>query len=436
MLYRVAVQRAKRGREGVNAKKDIGEVSLYRNRAFVILWTGGIVSEVGSSMSTLVFPLVGFALTGSTFLAGLAATGVLIGELLGRLVSGPLVDRWAKRSTIVFANAVAAVAMSSVALASLTHWLTLSHLLIAGLAIGLADAFVAPAVSASIRHVVPMDQLPLAYTRLQVRQHLSSLVGPPLGGALYSIARSVPFVVDAISYIAFGALASRLPPTLRATDRSTSSFLTDAREGFKFLWRHGVVRAILLWGGLFNFAMTYVGTAVTLRLIRAGVTPAAIGLVDTVAAVAGLVGAVVAGRIVAQFRTGLLTITTGLALAVIVAPMGLTTNVVLIGALFAVGIVLVPANNSGISAYIATVTPLNLQARVNAAGGVLSLGLSPLAPPAAGVLIATVGGPWSMLIGSAFLLISLVPLIINREVRNLGKPVTWRKPTQTHGDPA
>lgn len=408
--------------------------SLYRNRAFMILWTGGIVSELGSSMSTLVFPLVGFALTRSTFLAGLAATGVLVGELLGRLVSGPLVDRWAKRNTVVAANAVAAVAMSSVAVASLTHWLTLAHLLVAGLAIGLAEAFLAPAVSASIRHVIPMDQLPSAYTRLQVRSHLANLIGPPLGGALYSIARSVPFVVDAISYLGYGALASRLPPTLRTTDRTAGSFLSDARQGFLFVWRHRVVRSILLWGGLFNFAMAYVFTAVTLRLIRAGVTPAAIGLINTVAAIAGLLGAVVAGSIVARFRTGLLTITTGLVLAVIVAPMGLTTNVVLIGALFAVGIVLVPANNSGISAFVATATPLNLQARVNAAAGVLSLGPAPLAPPLAGALIATVGGPTSMLIGSALLLVSLTPLIVNREVRSLGKPATWREPAVGNDD--
>jgi MFS family permease len=398
---------------------------LYRNRAFVILWTGGIVSGTGSSMSTLVFPLVGFALTGSTFLAGLAATGVLVGELLGRLVSGPLVDRWPKRSAIVVTNTVAAVAMASVAVASLAQWLTLAHLLVAGLAIGLAEAFLAPAVSASIRHVVPVDQLPVAYTRLQVRQHLAELVGPPLGGALYAIGRSVPFVVDAVSYLAFAILAVRLPAALRTRGRSAGSFLGDAREGFAFVWRHGAVRAILLWGGLFNFAMAYVVTAVTLRLVQAGVPAVAIGLVSTVAAVAGLLGAVAAGRIVPRFRTGLLTITTGAVLALIVAPMGLTTNVVVIGALFAAGIVLLPANNSGISAYIATVTPPELQARVNAAAGVLSLGPAPLAPPLAGALIAAVGGPGSMLVGSALLVVSLLPLVVNHEVRSLGKPTAW-----------
>lgn len=413
----------------------ITEVSLYRNRAFMVLWTGGIVSELGSSMSTLVFPLVGFALTGSTFLAGLAATGVLVGELLGRMVSGPLVDRWAKRSVIIATNAVAAVAMSSVAVASLTHWLTLTHLMLTGLAIGLAEAFLSPAVSASIRQVLPPEQLPLAYTRLQVRGHLAGLIGPPLGGALYSIARSLPFVVDAISYLAYGVLARTLPPTLQSTDRRADSFLNDARQGFVFVWRHRVVRSILLWGGLFNFAAAYVFTAVTLRLITAGVTPAAIGLVNTIAAVAGLVGAVAAGVIVARFRTGQLTITTGLVLAAIVAPMGLTTNVVLIGALFTGGIVLIPANNSGISAYLATVTPPHLQARVNAAGGALSLGPAPLAPPIAGALITTVGGPASMLIGSGLLVASLTPLVINREVRGLGKPAAWRTPASLNAGP-
>ncbi|MGF0312265.1 MFS transporter [Rhodococcus sp. IEGM1428] len=333
----------------MDSRKDIDKSPLHRNRPFLILWTGGVVSGVGSSMSSLVFPLVGFALTDSTFLAGLAATGVLTGELVGRLVSGPLVDRWPHRRTLTIANTAAAVSMSSVATASLTHMLTLIHLVIAGVAIGVADAFVGPAVSAAIRHVVPAGQLPLAYTRIQIREHLASLIGPPLGGALYSIARSVPFIVDAISYLTFGLLSSRLPTTAKTSDQSSRSFLSDARDGFIFVWRHGAVRAILIWGGLFNFAMAYVFTAVTLRLIRDGVDPVAIGLIDTVAAAAGLIGAVAAGRLVATFRTGRLTIFTGLMLAVIVAPMGLTTNVVLIGALFAAGIVLLPANNAGIS---------------------------------------------------------------------------------------
>ncbi|MBY4012763.1 hypothetical protein [Rhodococcoides fascians] len=125
-----------------------------------------------------------------------------------------------------------------------------------------------------------------------------------------------------------------------------------------------------------------------------------------------------------------MTIFTGLALAVIVAPMALTKNVVLIGALIAASIVLLPANNAGISACIASVTPAHLQARVNAAGGVLSLGLAPLAPPAAGLSIPAAGGQASMFIGSALLIASLAPLAASRDVRELSKPAHW--PTTAH----
>ena len=132
----------------------------------------------------------------------------------------------------------------------------------------------------------------------------------------------------------------------------------------------------------------------------------------------------------ATFRKGRLTIFTGLALAVIVAPMALTKNLVLIGALIAASIVLLPANNAGISACIASVTPAHLQARVNAAGGVLSLGLAPLAPPAAGLSIPAAGGQASMFIGSALLIASLAPLAASRDVRELSKPAHW--PTTAH----
>src|SRR6202008_953051 len=67
---------------------------LPRNRHFLILWAGQAVSALGTSMSVLVFPLVGFAITGSTLLAGLATTAVLLGSVVARLPAGALADRW------------------------------------------------------------------------------------------------------------------------------------------------------------------------------------------------------------------------------------------------------------------------------------------------------------------------------------------------------
>ena len=39
---------------------------LARNHDFTILWVGETISELGSTMSLFVFPLIGYHLTGST----------------------------------------------------------------------------------------------------------------------------------------------------------------------------------------------------------------------------------------------------------------------------------------------------------------------------------------------------------------------------------
>ena len=282
--------------------------SLARNRDFVILWAGGAVSELGTSMSQLVFPLVGYAITHSTAEAGLATTGLLLGGVVVRLPAGALVDRFARSRVLVTTNVVAALVYGSLAVALLAGHLTLAHLVIAGFVSGATDAFDSPATSASVRTIVPKPQLPLAYTRLEARSRAAHLIGPPLGGALYSWIRGLPFVVDAVSYAAEAFAITRLRTPLPAPKRTPQSVRADMAEGLKFVWVNVGVRCMMIWGGLINFAGSFMFVAVTLRLIERGTRPAAIGLVETAAAVAGLAGALVAPMIIRRARTGWLTI--------------------------------------------------------------------------------------------------------------------------------
>jgi hypothetical protein len=105
--------------------------------------------------------------------------------------------------------------------------------------------------------------------------------------------------------------------------------------------------------------------------------------------------------------------------------MAWTTNVAIIGGLLAVGMFLLPATNSGISAYLVTIVPDRLQGRVNAAGGFIAEGVVPLAPALAGLLVGSIGGETATIIGAVLLMASLVPLVVSREIRGLGRPATW-----------
>lgn len=415
---------------------DAAEVPLRRNRDFLILWAGQAFSDAGTAMSSLVFPLLGYAITHSTLAAGAVTTAVVIGRVVARVLSGALVDRWSRKRVLVVGNTAAGVAFLAGAAAWSAGLLRLPVLLVVAVVAGTADAFIGPAASAGVRAVVPTHQLPGALARLQARHQVAQLVGPPVGGALFAISHGLPLAVDAFSYVVFAVASTALTSPLRAARDRAGRVLTDAKEGFAFMWRHAAIRSMMTWGGLFNFAMGYVYIALTLRLLRAGVHPAAIGGIEAVSAVAGLAGAVVAPTVVSRARSGRLTIATAILLAVIVTPVAFTTNVVIVATLFALGTFLIPANNSAIGGYMAAATPDRLQARVFAASGIFSLGFATAAPLAAGAVLGATGGTTALVVGAALIAFSITPLLTNAEVLRLGKPAEWPTAEQAESAPA
>ena len=400
---------------------------LTANRDFVVIWAGAGVSELGTSMSLLVFPLVGYAITHSTIQAGLATTGLILGNVLLRLPAGALVDRIARSRVLLLTNIAGALVYASLATALLLGHLTLGHLIVAGFLSGAAEAFAAPATSAAMRTIVAKPQLPLAYTRLEARDNAVQLVGPPLGGALYSLARGVPFLVDAVSYAVEAFAVTRIRTPLPAPARTAaSSVRADVAEGLRFVWDHVGVRSMMIWGGLVNFCGGFVFVAVTLRLIRAGAHPAAIGLVSTATAAAGLLGALVAPAIVTRAPTGLVAIVLTVVHGALIVPIAWTSNVAATGAFLAVGTFLVPANNAGISAYFVSIVPDALQGRVNSAAGFISTGISPFGPLLAGVALASFGGRTTLLLGGVLTAASVIPLVASRTVRTLAAGIPGR----------
>lgn len=405
---------------------DTRGLQLYRNRDFTILWCGQAASDFGSAMSLLVFPLIGYAISNSVIQAGFAAAAMLLGQVLVGLPAGALVDRWSRSLVLVIGNLAGFVVFSSLAIATFADALTMPHLVFGGFASGVISSFLDPASSAAIRTVVPAEQLPQAYTRLEARQHAVDLTGAPLGGALFSVARGIPFLIDAVSYCVMALAITRLRSALPAPETATGrSFGRELAEGLRFVWHNVGIRILTIWGAIFNFAVTVVFVGVTLRLVRAGVDPAAIGAVYAAAAAAGLLGAMLAPFVIRRIPTGILTIATTLVIAVIITPMAWTQNMVIIGALLAVGMFLLPANNAGVSAYMAAATPASFQGRMVSASRFVTSLASPVAPVAAGWLIGSVGGRTATLAGAVLVGLSAVPLVASPVARSLGCPDTW-----------
>ncbi len=94
---------------------------LWRNRNFMLLWSGQTISVFGSTISDLAFPLLVLALTGSPAQTGLVLALEAVPFLVFSLPVGAWVDRWNRKKVMILCNIGNALTLASIpfAMASL-----------------------------------------------------------------------------------------------------------------------------------------------------------------------------------------------------------------------------------------------------------------------------------------------------------------------------
>jgi MFS family permease len=404
-----------------------GYRELARNHDFTILWVGETISELGSTMSLFVFPLIGYHLTGSTAVAALLEAAGLLGMVATMLPAGILADRFDRRRLMTGASAAGALLYCSLALAGLLGALTVPHLAAVALLSGVCQGVFQPAQMAAIRTVVSTDELPTAFSQNQARQHVASLLGGPIGGALYAVRAWAPFAVDAISYCISCLTLSRIRTDLRPhpRDGAPTRPLHQVKEGYRFIRHQPFFRTLMVWATLSNLVVNACFFVVMMRLVRAGVQPAQIGLVSTFAGIGGILGALAAPYVIDRMRTGTLTVVVAwMGVLPLIPLMWWSTTWAACASVFTI-LVINPAGNAGIGAYRAAMTPDDLQGRVGSALSFVTMAGLPLAPVLGGFLLGVLGGPTAIAgMVAASVLNALIPTF-SRSMNSVPRPVEW-----------
>ena len=407
-----------------------GYRELARNHDFTILWVGETISELGSTMSLFVFPLLGYHLTGSTAVAALLEGAGLLGMVATMLPAGLLADRFDRRRLMMGASGTGALLFGSLAVAGALGSLTVPHLAAVALLTGIAQGVFQPAQMAAIRTVVTTDELPTAFSQNQARQHVASLVGGPLGGALYAVRAWAPFAVDAISYCISCLTLSRIRTDLRPQPREGAPTrpLHQVKEGYRFIRRQPFFRTLMIWAALNNLVVNACFFVVMMRLVREGVEPARIGLVSTAAGIGGILGALAAPYVIDRLRTGALTVVVGWMCVLPLIPlMWWSTTWAACASVFTI-LLINPAGNAGIGAYRAAMTPDDLQGRVGSAMSFVTMAGLPLAPVLGGFLLEAFGGPTAIAgMVAASVLTALIPTF-SRSRTAVPRPADWPRP--------
>ncbi len=161
---------------------------LWRNRSYMMLWSGQAISSIGTQVSTVAFPLLVLFLTRSPAQAGLMGAVRALPYLFFSLPAGALIDRWDRKRVMIVCDAGRAIAMGSIPVALELRHLSIVQLYIVSAVEGTLFVFFNIAEVAALPRVVSKDQLPAANAQNAATDGTSALVGPALGGALFGFA--------------------------------------------------------------------------------------------------------------------------------------------------------------------------------------------------------------------------------------------------------
>ncbi len=269
------------------------------------LWSGGLVSLVGTHMQFVALPYFVYQRTGSAFATALTATAQALPALALGPVAGAVADTRDTRRVLVTANVVLAAVTLGFCLVVVGPWWVVLGVALLQATVG---QLVAPAEAVLIPGLVPAARLPAANSLLGANYSIARLVGPAVGGVVYAaVGLPAVAVLNALSFAAAAVMVARITRT-RAPGGGdalpTTAGLLLAPVRWTAAWAHGwaeIRRQSLLVRLLLVFVVTGVGEGCVSALLAPYVQEVfggstALGLLLSCQAASGLAGAVLISR--------------------------------------------------------------------------------------------------------------------------------------------
>ena len=382
--------------------------TLWRHREFLKLWTAQTISVFGDNFTGLALPIIAaISLQATPGQMGVLTAVERAPFLILGLFAGVWVDRMRRRPILIVGDVGRGLVLLSIPLAALSASLGMSQLYVVGLLIGILTVFFDVSYQAYLPSLVERRQLVEGNSKLEATRSIAQLAGPGIAGAVIQILTApIAIILDAVSFLISALLIGSIRRPEEPPDaQGRRALLAEAREGLGVVFGSPYLRSIAGATGTSNLFASSLFTLYILFVTRElGLTPAAIGLIFSIANVAGLLGALTAGRLAARFGLGRVIIGSMFIGGLGFLPVGLATPatayplLILAAALGSFG---VPVYNINQVSLRQAITPMRLQGRMNATMRFLVWGTMPLGGLLGGALGETFGLRPAILISAA-----------------------------------
>ena len=266
-----------------------------RHRNYRLFFTGQLISLIGTWMDTVAEAWLVYRLSHSPLLLGVAAFASQIPVFLLAPIGGLIADRYDRRKILIWTQALSMVQAMILAILTLTHVVTIWHVIVLAAGLGIVNAIDMPTRQAFVVEMVSRDDLMNAIALNSSMFNGARVVGPAVAGIIVAaIGEGWCFFANSVSYIAvIAGLAMMTTKPGGHPKAAHAGAISQIKEGFRFAMSEKPVRALLaLLAVVSCFGMSYsvLMPVFADQILHAG--PRGLGLLMGCAGVGALGGAI------------------------------------------------------------------------------------------------------------------------------------------------
>ncbi|MFE3262327.1 MFS transporter [Nocardia sp. NPDC059091] len=412
----------------------MADSTIFRNRDFLLLWSGNTASNIGLHGARIAYPLLTLILTDSAVATSWVSFMIALPSLLFEVPAGVAADYRDRRRILIRCQTLGLIATLVAAAVILLRPPGLSlFLAVSAFVEGTAYVFFQTSELGVVRDVVTAEQRPGAFAMIEVQQPIGNMMGRTLGAAMLGLARSLPFLANAASYgyclWALSHMRARVPS--RPVVAGPAAGIWDWNStwaGARALWNEPFVRQSTLTIGCTNAIFQILILLLTIKVRAGGHSVWAIGVVLGATGVGGMLGAAVATKLVHRVSLRVMFTCSLWAWAILCALITASSSVVVFAVCW-LGVGFVAAiGNIALTLHRVQAFPEDLVGRVYAATKLIAHTGSAVGALLAGALLTTLG------FGVTGWMLVATMVVLARRARRFPEPrtqVIQARPTAT-----
>ncbi len=265
-------------------------------RGFIVVWLGQIVSMLGTGMTNFAIAIWVFEKTGEATALTWAIFFFIAPSVLFSPIAGAIVDRSNRKTIMIISDLIAGIATIILLILLAGDSLQIWHIYIANFLAGAANSFQFPAYSAAVTMMLPKKHYARASGMLGMAFSASGILAPAMASALLGPIGLVGIMtIDVVTFlVAVGALMLVFipqPEVTAAGREGQGNLWQESAYGFRYIFKRPSLLGLQMVFFFINlFAMFGFAVIVPMILSRTGNNEVALGSVQSIGAIGGVLG--------------------------------------------------------------------------------------------------------------------------------------------------